>query len=145
MPEICGIHHLKFAVRDIDTSQAFYERVLDARRIAAFDHRTEDGALYAIILEITHLGTYLELRLNPEAAKAQEGFDPVTLAVHTKVDLESWCTHLDGVNIAHSPILTGVAGYLLVFDDPDGRRLRLYTLEKKAAGDRPSTNSPWLN
>jgi catechol 2,3-dioxygenase-like lactoylglutathione lyase family enzyme len=144
MPKICGIHHLKFPVRDLDAGQSFYERAFGARRIGAFDHRTIDGAIYAIILEIEHLGTYLELRLNLDAAKAQERFDPVTFAVRMRADLEAWCTHLDAAGIAHSPILTGVAGYLLVFDDPDGLRLRLYTLEKMAPDDPVSAESPWL-
>jgi catechol 2,3-dioxygenase-like lactoylglutathione lyase family enzyme len=144
MPEICGIHHLKFAVRDLQESCAFYERALAARRIAAFDHRTQDGTLFAFILEVPNLGTHLELRLNPEAAKAQERFDPITLAVHAKRDLEQWSDHLDAAEVAHSPILTGLAGYLLVFEDPDRRRLRLYTLEKPSANARPSTDSSWL-
>jgi catechol 2,3-dioxygenase-like lactoylglutathione lyase family enzyme len=144
MPEICGIHHLKFPVHDLAASLAFYERAFGARRIEAFDHRTADGTLYAFILDVPHLGTHLELRLHPEAAAAQERFDPVTLSVRTRADLETWTEHLDALGVPHSPILNGVVGCLVVLDDPDGRRLRLYSLERLAPGTPPTTDSPWL-
>ena len=144
MPEICGIHHLKFPVADIETSCAFYERVFGAQRIVPYDHRREDGTLYAIIMEVSNLGTHLELRLNGKAAKAQEQFDPVTLAVRGRGDLEQWSDHLDAAGIEHSPILTGMAGYLLVFEDPDARRLRLYTHEKPPANTPTSKDNRWL-
>jgi catechol 2,3-dioxygenase-like lactoylglutathione lyase family enzyme len=34
-----GIHHIKFAVTDLDRSPRFYEGFLGAKRIAEADHR----------------------------------------------------------------------------------------------------------
>jgi catechol 2,3-dioxygenase-like lactoylglutathione lyase family enzyme len=67
---LMGIHHIKFAVTDLDRLLRFYEGFLGAKRIAEADHRrSDDGSLYAYILEVPGLGCALELRLNPEQAK----------------------------------------------------------------------------
>ena len=74
-PPLKGIHHAKFAVSDLDRSEAFYTNVFDARRISAYDHKHDDGSCYAYILEVPNLGALLELRLNPEQAEKGRGFD----------------------------------------------------------------------
>jgi hypothetical protein len=33
---------------------------------------------------------------------------------------------------------------LIVIQDPDGNRIRLYTLESHGPEIKPATNSPWL-
>ncbi len=139
-----GIHHLKFAVSDLDRSLAFYEQALGAKRIAAWDHVHADGTRYAMILEVPGLGTHLELRLAPEDAERQRGFDPVTIAVQDRDALRNWSTYLDAAGIEHSPVLVSIQAWLVVFADPDGRRLRLYTLETHGPELPPDEDSPWI-
>ena len=143
-PDIAGIHHLKFAVSDMDRSLSFYGRVLGARRLPKLDHVDAGGQLYAIILEVPNLGTPLELRLNADHAAKQKGFDPVTLAVEGRADLQRWVEHLDTEQVVHSPILTALVGWLLAFEDPDGRRIRLYTKERHGPELTPSSDARWL-
>jgi catechol 2,3-dioxygenase-like lactoylglutathione lyase family enzyme len=144
LPALRGIHHLKFAVSDLARSLDFYERAFGARRIAEADHRTPDGFLFAYILEIPGLGTKLELRLNPEHAEKHRKFDPVTIAVDDRAALERWAAHFDALGIAHSPVLTAIQAWILVVDDPDHRRLRLYTNEMHGPELAPDNGSPWL-
>jgi catechol 2,3-dioxygenase-like lactoylglutathione lyase family enzyme len=143
-PEFLAIHHLKFTVAEIERSVDFYTRVLGARRIAHLDHFDGDGRLYAIILEVPNLGTKLELRLHPAHAATQKGLDPMTLAVESRKDLELWAAHFDAEDVAHSPVLTAYVGWVMVFEDPDGRRLRLYTKETHGPELTPSTDAHWL-
>ena len=143
-PVLQGIHHLKFPASDLERSLAFYERSLGGQRIAAWDHFHKDGSRYAIILDVPGLGTKLELRLDPKQAVAQRGFDPVTIAVQDRAALATWASHLDAEGIEHSPILAAIQAWLIVFSDPDGRRLRLYTLELHGPEIPPDEDSPWI-
>ena len=143
-PDFLGIHHLKFAVSELDRSLAFYSRALGARRLSKLDHIDAAGQLFAIILEVPNLGATLELRLSAEHAAKQKGFDPITLGVEGRADLEEWMAHLDAADVVHSPILTAYVGWLLAFEDPDGRRIRLYTREKHGPELTPSSDARWL-
>ncbi len=144
-PAIEGIHHLKLPVADLGRSLCFYERVLAAERIVEADHhREDDGSLYAHILEVPGLGALLELRLDPEQAERQRGFDPVTLAVRDRIALEEWVGHLDAFGVPHSPVLTAIQAWLVVLADPDGHRLRLYSQETHGRELKPDEDDPWL-
>ena len=144
-PAIKGIHHVKLAVSDLDVSLDFYERLFGATRIPEADHHREaGGALYAYILDVPGLGSKLELRLNPEQAEKHRRFDPMTIAVQDKAVLESWLTFLDGAGIAHSPILTAIQAWLIVVEDPDQNRLRLYTVETDGRELEPDEDNAWL-
>jgi catechol 2,3-dioxygenase-like lactoylglutathione lyase family enzyme len=143
-PTIAGIHHLKFNVSDLERSLDFYVTTLGARRIPEFDHRDPNGALYATILDVENLGTHLELRASPERAAREAGLDPVTLAVGTHQDLLDWHDFLKARGIPHSPVFTGAVGWLLVVEDPDGRRIRFYTLETHPWTTDVSSDSYWL-
>lgn len=143
-PAPLGIHHLKFPVSDLATSLNFYERAFAARRIPEADHRrTADGELYAYIIAIEGLGM-LELRLHPSRARRHALFDPLTLRVADRVALTAWIAHLDTIGATHSPVITAVQAWLVVVEDPDGNRIRLYTDEKHGPELSPQENHPWI-
>ncbi|MEV4352262.1 VOC family protein [Actinoplanes sp. NPDC049596] len=144
-PRIEGIHHVKVPVSNLDVSLDFYERALGARRIPEADHVRPDGSLFAYIVRVENLGTLLELRLNPDRARAHSGFDPMTILVEDRAALREWAAHLDREGIEHSPILTAMQAWLLVVPDPDGTRLRLYTAETHGSELAPDMTSPWLD
>ena len=143
-PPLRGIHDLKFAVSNLNESLRFYERALGAKHVPELDHIRDDGIRFAAVVDVPGLGTVLQLRLDPERAARQARFDPLAIAVDDRAALERWDAALTQLGVLHSPILDAVRGWLIVNQDPDGNRIRLYTLESHGPEVKPATNSPWL-
>lgn len=149
-PLLRGIHHLKLPVSDLATSVDWYQRVFGAEHIERFDHHDRAGTRYAVILRIPGIEVPVELRWAPTAAKVIRGYDPVSFTVGSDDGLARWRDHLDALDIEHSPILTALAGKLLVFVDPDGTYLRVLTMPEDGfdsismsdVADEPA--GPWL-
>lgn len=116
-PQVLALHHLKFAVSNLDISLAWYERVLGAQRIDSLDHIRADGSRYAAICQLEEWSRlFFELRENPDQARRSRGWDPITIVVGARQDLVCWSSWLDAWRSAHSPIFTGRRGWLMVFE-----------------------------
>lgn len=112
-PSLAGIHHFKFPVANLDSSLAWYVRVLGAKHLQQLDHFS-DGQRYAVILELPF--ALLELRLDPDQAQKHKNFNPVTFKVQGVKDLEAWAKWLDEQDVKHSRVLKGVVGHVLAFE-----------------------------
>lgn len=124
--ELAGIHHVKIPVTDLARSLLWYRRVFGLRPTMEFPDG--DGVICGFAGEVPGLNrTTVAFRVNPAAAEGSRGFDPVSFAVATRDDLQRWVEHLDGLGVIHSPIVEASIGWLLIFDDPDGITLHLYT------------------
>lgn len=144
-PGLAGVHHLKFPVSDLECSLHWYERVLGGVRQPHWDHRRPDGSIFAYILLVPGLPYPLELRDDPEMAGRISGFDPTVFGVATVADLERWQRHLDAQDVPNSGVLRGIIGWLLVFRDPDGLSLRLYSHQTHEVDHENSDiDSPWV-
>ncbi len=143
-PTIAGLHHLKFAVADPGRSLAFYEAVFGARRIARADHRDAAGNIYAYYCDVPGFGTQLDLRLSQLHAEAQRRFDPVTLNIPDRATLAAWVSHLDALGVPHSGEIVTALAFMLVIEDPDGRRIRLYTQERHGPELPGEKDHPWM-
>ncbi|WP_327399338.1 VOC family protein [Streptomyces sp. NBC_01288] len=126
MPELAGIHHVKMPVTDLDRSRDWYGRVLGFK--VTYEFQDADGVVRGVAGEVPGLGdSMLCLRVNSQAAQGCQGFDPVSFAVRDKADVEAWAAHLDTLGVPHSPVIEASIGWLLVFNDPDGLDLHLYS------------------
>lgn len=138
------IHHLKFPVADLGRSVTFYEQVFGAQVLSKLTHKDPNGDVYAIVLQIPGFQPMVELWVSAASAKAQAGYDFLTLAVKDRGALGSWSKHLDDLGIEHSDILTAIDSWLLVVEDPDGHRMRFYSLEEHPITHDVSTDKRWL-
>ena len=141
---VSGIHHLKFPVKDVERSRAFYASVFGGRRIERADHRDASGTAYAYILDMPGWGTLLDLRLSPDHAAGAARLDPLTLNIADRTALAAWITHLDALDVPHSGEIVTALAFMLVVEDPDGRRIRLYTQEKHGPELAGAKDHPWM-
>jgi catechol 2,3-dioxygenase-like lactoylglutathione lyase family enzyme len=123
-PTLSGIHHVKFPVRDLAKSRAWYERVLglDVQMEFADDH---DGVVRGVAGPAG--GVPIALREDPSAADGFAGFDPVAFAVADRAAIDAWIVRLDELGVEHSLPLEATSGWVVAFQDPDGIELRLYS------------------
>ncbi|WP_113700252.1 VOC family protein [Nonomuraea lactucae] len=125
-PQLAGIHHVKIPVTDLPRSLSWYERVFDLK--VTMEFHDAEGVVRGVAGEIPGIGDALvALRENPGAAAGCGGFDPIGFAVQDRADAQAWAGHLDELGIPHSPVIEASVGWLLVFNDPDGLELHLYT------------------
>jgi catechol 2,3-dioxygenase-like lactoylglutathione lyase family enzyme len=143
-PVLVGIHHVKFPVTDLARSRGWYERVFGLRPVLEFrdDH---DGVVRGVSYDVPGVpGVNLALRENPVAARGIAGFDPVSFAIADRAAAEAWVARLDELGIGHSPVIDATIGWLVVFHDPDGTAIHLYTMESHGLDPvgRPHTGRP---
>jgi len=126
MPKLSGIHHVKIPVTDLERSTAWYGRVFGYETTWEFPEA--DGVVRGVGGEVPGLDPIgLCFRVNPEAAAGCRSFDPISFGVQDKADVQEWADHLDELGIRHSPVIEASIGWLLVFDDPDGLQLHIYS------------------
>ena len=122
-PSILGIHHLKIYVSSLEKSLQFYENIFNGKQIPELTHTKEDGTIFAHILSVPAWQGHIELRLDAQTAQKTKGLNVISLAVN---NLERWIGHLDALKVSHSNIIQGLAGTMMVLEDPDEYRIQLY-------------------
>jgi catechol 2,3-dioxygenase-like lactoylglutathione lyase family enzyme len=126
---IRGIFNVKIPVTDVARSRAWYEEVFGFE--VELEFPDEDGVVRGVAGHLPGApDTHLSLRENPTAARGVAGADLLGLSIDDRDAAEAWAVKLDGLGIDHSPIIDATIGWLLVFHDPDGIELHLYSQER---------------
>jgi catechol 2,3-dioxygenase-like lactoylglutathione lyase family enzyme len=140
-----GVNHLKLATSDIWKCHDFYTKILPFTPLPQFHHYTPDHQLFAVMFEHTATNLVVEARYEPNQAKLQEGWDPVTWGVGTRKDLDDWAAWLDANQVKRSKILVGIKGWWLACEDPDKKHVRLYVEDEEHEWtDHPEKDPYWL-
>ena len=131
-PPYWGINHLKLAAADIIKTRDFYCNIMGTEYLPHYDHHNKNGELFAVKLHLSHKddNIIVELRRNEEQAKAQEHWDPITLGVRTKDDLETWKQWFEQNGVECSKVFSGLKGWVLCALDPDRKIVRIYCDEE---------------
>lgn len=126
---LTGIFAVKFPVTDLPRSRTWYADVFGVEW--EYEFPDDDGVVRGVAGPVPGLdGVGIALRENPAVARGIAGFDPVIFAVADRAAVEAWAHHLDGLGIAHSPVIEATIGYLLAFHDPDGTEIHLYSTQQ---------------
>lgn len=127
-PRMEGIIHVALTVCDVESSVAWYERVLGFRRVGRADHEGGFGVVLCTADErvwvVLH---HHDANEREPFSVTRTGLDHVAFQVATYDELEAWQEHFDRHDVRCSQIVTiedfGVSA--LVFFDPDGIQLEL--------------------
>jgi glyoxylase I family protein len=135
MAEITGLHHLSLSVRDVESSTAWYSRVLGLEK--AFEHADRDQGWVKVQLVHPTNGLRLsftahEGNLGESFSELHTGMDHVAFRVSDRAALEEWLARLDALGVTHSPIKQTVTGHVITFRDPDNIQLEVFAPREQA-------------
>ncbi|WP_405055804.1 VOC family protein [Kribbella sp. NBC_01505] len=122
-----GIFGVKLPVSDLAAARGWYERVFELTPMYEFPD--EGGVVRGVAYQAAGLGNSgLALRERPDVA-GLSGFDPVSFGIKDKAAADAWGAHLTELGIEHQ-ILLATIGWIVIFHDPDGLEIHLYSREK---------------
>lgn len=125
MPKLTGIHHVKFPVTDLARSRRWYEQVFGLQPPQLEFRDEEDGPVMGVAY--MQGPTPIALRHDPAVAQGIHGFDPVSFAIAGQTEAEQWVEHLEALGIRNSGVVEATLGWIVVFHDPDGTEIHLYS------------------
>jgi catechol 2,3-dioxygenase-like lactoylglutathione lyase family enzyme len=135
-PRLAGIFGVKFPVRDLATSRAWYERVFGLD--LAYEFPDDNGVVRGLGYTAPGLGaTAIALRERPDIA-GLSGFDPVVFAVDDRAAVDAWAAHLDALDVPNE-VVEATIGWMVLFHDPDGLEIHLYSRDR---GDLDNSGRP---
>ncbi len=124
-PVLCGVHHLKLPVSDLERSVNWYRTRLGYRPVVEF---VEQGELRGVSMRHPNGGPELAVRLDPERATAAAGFDYFAIAVPDKDTIDALADRLTALGEEHAGVHFATIGWVLPYlHDPDGHEIRFYT------------------
>ena len=126
-PSVSGLHHLTFAVTELDSAIGWFDEVLGTRHVPRFDHHDQTGSRFGVILELPGFPGMIELRLRTPEYAGPEGYDPVTFEVADDEALDAWFRHVERLGVVHSPVKQRRTGRSLEITTPDRTLIRFFT------------------
>jgi glyoxylase I family protein len=127
---ILGLSHVGLSVRDLDAAWRFWVEVLGFELIEeqpAYCFVYDRGAGLAITL------TDHDQTVSGAFDEHHPGLDHLAYAVPDVESLLSWEQRLDGLGVAHSPIVETDAGHHLNLRAPDNVPIELYVMKPEFA------------
>lgn len=130
---LAGSNHVNLTVADLETSTAWYCRVLN---LVVVSDQTNIGPPY--FTDVAYHGLFdpttwsyvVGLIQHPAAIpgpfdERRAGLDHVGFAVPTRSDLDDWARHLDAQGVMHSGVVSAPYAQAINFRDPDNIALEL--------------------
>ena len=137
-----AVHHVALTVTDLDTSRAWYQRLLGAAPVVDEDVPGLPGHHKGFHHTIFMLSGGVVLALHGHEAvepdhrfdELRPGLDHVGLACADRGELERLRDRLDELGIRHGGIATDELGHALSFRDPDGIALEFWAPRSSSDG-----------
>jgi catechol-2,3-dioxygenase len=131
MPELTGPSHIDLTVTDVDRSARWWEEVMGFSPMSSSDHgtfRTRSvihGSRFTVTV-VSHDATRSE-----RFDETRVGLDHLAFDVADRAALDAWVAHFDALGVPHSGVVEAHFGDTVVFRDPDGFQLELFTFNPR--------------
>ncbi|MFY9806373.1 MAG: VOC family protein [Pseudonocardiaceae bacterium] len=127
MPDFPAITHVAVTVTNLETSSAWYRRLLDVDPVLDEDA----GGFHHVVFP---LGGGMVLGLHSHAGtepgdrfdETKTGLDHIGFACTDRAELNQWTAHLDRLGIAHGGVVDAHYGSGVSFRDPDNIALEFF-------------------
>lgn len=127
MPDFPAITHVAVTVTNLETSSAWYRRLLDVDPVLDEDA----GGFHHVVFP---LGGGMLLGLHAHGGTEQgdrfdetkTGLDHIGFACADRAELEQWTARLDELGIAHGGVVDAHYGSGVSFRDPDNIALEFF-------------------
>jgi glyoxylase I family protein len=119
--------HVALTVTDVAGSVDWYERLLDASKVAGGIEQDHEHAVL-----VSPDGLVIGLHRHGATAnddtfrEARVGLDHVAIACSSRTEIEDWQRKLDELGVVHSGITESKFGHHLNFRDPDNIPLEFF-------------------
>lgn len=129
MSEFPGLSHAAVTVSDLERSTQWYSALLGSQPVLDEDETT--GGFHHTVYAIGG-GQLFGLHTHPGKASAdgfdehRTGLDHLSFGCANRAELESWCSRLDDLGVAHGGIVDAHYGSGVSFRDPDGIALEFF-------------------
>ena len=126
---LCGVHHVRLAVVNLERSFAWYRDVLGYRR--DFDFRDGERTLGWALLH-DRGGPPLVLMHDPELARRAGDFAYFNLGAPDEAAVHALAARLDALGVRHGGVHQALAAVKLTqVEDPDGYRIGFYVVGER--------------
>lgn len=129
MAEFPPIAHVAITVTDLERSTRWYRALLGAEPV--LDEDETHGGFHHTVFALPD-GQLFGLHTHPGGTRGgafdehRAGLDHVAFACRDRVELETWCHHLDDLDIQHGGIIDAHYGSGVQFRDPDHIALEFF-------------------
>ena len=121
-----SITHVAITVTDLETSAAWYTKVLGAAPVLDEDTGPFRHIVYQLGNTLFGLHGFPDLHSKDAFDERTPGLDHISFGVATRGELEEWAARLDAMGIRHGGIVDAGYGSGLSFRDPDNNALELF-------------------
>ncbi len=125
-PAMPAIAHVAVTVTDLEASEAWYSRLLDASPVLDEDTGPFRHIVYSVGGTLLGLHGFPDLKSTDAFDERRPGLDHIAFGCASRDDLVQWSARLDELGIAHGGVVDAGYGSGLSFRDPDNIALELF-------------------
>jgi glyoxylase I family protein len=121
-----SITHVAVTVTDLETSEAWYTKLLGSKPVLDEDTGPFRHIVYMVGTTLLGLHGFPDLESKDPFNERRPGLDHIAFACANRGELVEWAARLDNLGIEHGDIVDAGYGSGLSFRDPDNIALELF-------------------